>query len=542
MKLLIVDDERHVREAIKLLVNWFNLGFSDVLEAENGAAAMELVKQHHPEIILTDMMMPIKSGVDLLAWMHNFSPNSKKIAISGHNDFDLVRKTLIYGGMDYILKPVDPVQLNEALLKAKQDWEEEDNARKKNVEQNIEMNQLKPIYWDKFFSNLITDPQYFRSIHDVLHSGFGLSKNTKECQIAILNIDSMERKVMDKFNNHWDLLFFSLTNICNEFLQKGNFGFACRYWNSEHEILIFYWKSFGGLQRMLTQINEGFYTTLGSRFDFGVGLPHNFSDNLLLSYNEAKSALRHRNMLHKKTSWLHVYEEKEVPHLSTLHLSTFGEKLRLALLSGNEVKIDTAINEWIAAVIEIDSITIEQMELWRHEFDVLYAQWSKPLLDDVDHDIRDAMPERQLPITLDEFGCLSLSHWRQELTQRIVRLSAALIKHQQKDKNVIHEIVIYLEQNYHKEVTLQDIAKHFYLSREHISRKFKQELGVNLSDYIVRIRIEKAKLLLLNRNMKIALIAEMVGYADEKYFSKVFRKFENLSPNQYRKKATLSAT
>jgi two-component system response regulator YesN len=534
MKLLIADDEKHVREAVKLLINWSNLDLSEVLEAENGAVAMELVIAHQPELILTDMMMPLKNGVELLAWLQEYAPRCKKIAISGHNDFDLVRNTLKYGGIDYILKPVDPVQLNEALLKAKKEWEEEDKARKKNVEQNIEMNQLKPIYWDKLFSNLITDPLYLRSVQDELQRGFGLSKNTKECQIAILSIDSMERKVMDKFNYNRDLLFFTLTNICNEFLQKGNHGFACRYWNSEHEILIFYWKSFGGLQRLLTQINEGFYTTLGTRFDFGVGLPHKFPDNLLLSYNEARSALRHRNMLHKKT-WLHVYEAKDIPHLSTLHLSAFGEKLRIALLSSSEAKIEGVINEWIQAVMEIDSITIEQMELWRHEFDVLYSQWSKPLLDDIDHDIRDVVSERQLPITLDEFGCLSLSQWRQEMTHRIVRLSATLIKHQQKDKNVFPSIVLYIEQNYQKEITLQDIANHFYLSREHISRKFKQELGENLSDYLVRMRIGKAKLLLLNRNLKISQIAEMVGYADEKYFSKVFRKFEKLSPNQYRK-------
>jgi two-component system response regulator YesN len=533
-----VDDERHVREAIKLLVDWPKLGFSKVLEAENGLVAIEMVKLHQPELILTDMMMPIKSGVDLLAWLQDYSPNSKKIAISGHDDFDLVRKTLKYGGMDYILKPIDPDQLNETVFKAKQSWEEEDKARKKNMEQNIEMNQLKPIYWDKLFSNLITDPQYFQSVQDVLQSAFGLSRNIKKCQIAILSIDSIERKVMNKFNNHRDLLFFSLTNICNEFLQKGNDGFACRYWNSEHEILIVYWKSFGELQHMLNEINEGFYKTLGTRFDFGMGLPHIFPENLLSSYNEAKTALRHRNMLNKKT-WLHIFEAKEVPNLSAHHLSSYGEKFRLALLSSNETKIEAAVEEWIGTVTEMDSVTIEQMELWRHEFDVLYTQWSKPLFGDQDQESRDVLSERQLPITLDEHGCLSLSHWRQELVKRIIRLSTALNKHQQKDNNVIHEIVLYIQENYQKEITLQDIANHFYLSREHISRKFKQDLGENLSDYIVRIRIEKAKLLLLNRNLKISVIAEMVGYSDEKYFSKVFRKLENLSPNQYRKKTLI---
>jgi len=85
-------------------------------------------------------------------------------------------------------------------------------------------------------------------------------------------------------------------------------------------------------------------------------------------------------------------------------------------------------------------------------------------------------------------------------------------------------------------MTLQHISDRFYLSREYISRRFKQEFGENISDYIARVRIEKAKQLLLSPNLRIAQIAEIIGYQDEKYFSKVFKKMVGQSPNEYRKK------
>ncbi|MDF2713744.1 MAG: response regulator containing CheY-like receiver domain and AraC-type DNA-binding domain, partial [Paenibacillus sp.] len=81
-------------------------------------------------------------------------------------------------------------------------------------------------------------------------------------------------------------------------------------------------------------------------------------------------------------------------------------------------------------------------------------------------------------------------------------------------------------------------AAHFYLSREYVSRRFKQEFGETISDFMLRHRMERAKTLLLNPSLKIVQIAHMTGYEDEKYFSKVFKKAFGQSPAEYRKKQT----
>ncbi|MGK0700807.1 helix-turn-helix domain-containing protein [Priestia flexa] len=88
--------------------------------------------------------------------------------------------------------------------------------------------------------------------------------------------------------------------------------------------------------------------------------------------------------------------------------------------------------------------------------------------------------------------------------------------------------------NYDRDVKLQEIAERFYLSREYISRKFKQEFQENISDYIVKVRMTKAKSLLKNEQLKIYEVANMIGYQDDKYFRKVFKKLEGLTPNEYR--------
>lgn len=102
------------------------------------------------------------------------------------------------------------------------------------------------------------------------------------------------------------------------------------------------------------------------------------------------------------------------------------------------------------------------------------------------------------------------------------------------EKNVMQQIEEFLLESYNKDINLQEIADRFYLSREYISRKFKQEYQATITDFITNIRMEKAKELLQNPKLKIYEIAFRVGYQDEKYFSKVFKKTAGISPNEYR--------
>ncbi|MNI67614.1 HTH-type transcriptional regulator YesS [compost metagenome] len=87
------------------------------------------------------------------------------------------------------------------------------------------------------------------------------------------------------------------------------------------------------------------------------------------------------------------------------------------------------------------------------------------------------------------------------------------------------------------DLSLQEIASQFFLSREYVSRRFKQVFHENQSEYLERVRIENAKILLTNQQYKIAFIAEMVGYPDSRYFSKIFSKLTGMTPREWRKKA-----
>ncbi|MCI3920782.1 response regulator [Paenibacillus sp. TRM 82003] len=538
MKVLIVDDERHVREAIRLLVDWESYGIRDIREAADGAEAVRMIEAEKPDIVFTDMLMPVMTGTELLEWMQGHCPGSKTIVVSGHDDFGYVRHTIKYGGMDYLLKPIDEEQLNEVLRKAVDAVRSEERLRSKDQSRDMQLNQIKPIYWDKVFTTLTEEPGVYASFAAELETEFGIRPDTGQVRAAVLSFETMQTSIIHRFASNLDLLSYSIANIANEFLSEERAGYAFRNWSKAHELVIVCWAGVERFPALARTINDGIYRTYGVRFDFGIGGVRRFPAELPLTYQEAIAALKQRNLMRKGER---VYDDStsgERPGPAALRFEKHQEHLRLAMLSGSEERMRSAVNAWSAELRALPVITVEQLDLWVHEFAVFRARCLDGAA--VGPELA-ALPGALEPgsfvVPVDEDGRLSFREWQAELERFVFAFSRLLTVAARRSEapTAMQEIADYIEQNYREELSLQEIADRFGLSREYISRRFKQERGENLSDFLLRTRIERAKLLLLNTAMRVAQVAEMVGYADEKYFSKVFKKAVGVSPNQYRR-------
>lgn len=124
-KAIIIDDISLVRDAIRLLAQWDVFGISEILEADNAEDGLTIILKEHPDIIITDMKMPVMDGTQLLKKLEELHINSKIIVISGFSDFKYTRLAIQAGVIDYILKPVDPQDLNNALSAAVSQLENE---------------------------------------------------------------------------------------------------------------------------------------------------------------------------------------------------------------------------------------------------------------------------------------------------------------------------------------------------------------------------------------------------------------------------------
>ncbi|MGY5483810.1 response regulator [Paenibacillus sp. ALE2] len=531
MKVLIVDDERHVRHAIRMLVHWEAYGVTEVIEAESGDQAIEVITALSPPVVLTDMRMPGRDGVALMEWIQANSPATRVVVVSGYDDFELVRQAIRRGGMDYILKPVDPVEINEALSKATQAWRTAEQDRNRQTMQAMEVNRMRPHYADKLLTELISGTAL--SITP-LREELRLPTAIQICNAAVMSTTQLDADILDKYKTRRALLGFSLINICNEFLGTSQTGIAFRHLERTDEIILLYWAEPARWPVLLQEIHAGIRTALRCYMHIGVGSFGTFPMGAATAYQEARQALWKRDML-QATDWIHesspVRQTVRLPQLSEME-----EELRLSALSCNANRVSTAVGDWVAAVAVLPSVTAEQLAGWNQELDWMLARWLNDRPGDAEGEELTDESSTIPALPVDNRGVLSLPLWTKQIENRLLAAGQALTPSHSPNNPTIRDIARYLDAHYDEDISLQDIASRFYLSREYISRKFKQEYGVNLSDYLCQIRMSKAKLLLLNDKLRLHHIAGMVGYQDEKYFGKVFKKLEGVTPGEFRRR------
>jgi len=357
-KVLIIDDEKWSREVVKSLGNWQDLGLTIAGEAEDGTRGLEMIGELKPHIVITDMRMPGIDGAAFLKTTGERFPRLKIIVISGYDDFVYMKQAIRSGAVEYLLKPLNPAELQEALGKCVAQLKEQDHGAAS----------------DWVVPHIFTDPEVLDEYLDNRHRVFGFLLEldrqavTRTLQGLQEFLDRVfpgtdDRNVLDKISHDYILML-------EEFLSRNEIGFK---------------------------------QLLGE-------------------------------------------EEEEAP---------------LMVRCGSVPEMITEIDRVYGMAVE----TIQDLRTHRTRFDVKEVQAH------IDHYFQDP-------------------------------------------------------------ISLNTMAQHFYVSREHLSRTFKALTGENITDYITRRRMEKARELILQRHLSIKNVAQMTGYSDLAYFYKVFKKFYGVPPGE----------
>ncbi|WP_372010564.1 response regulator [Paenibacillus chitinolyticus] len=536
MKALIIDDEAHVRETIRLLVDWGQYDITEVLEASSGEEGIRLMTAEKPQLVFTDIMMPGLTGLDVLSRIAESGIPTKAIVISGYDDFTYVRSALQFGSFDYLLKPIDEEELEEALGRAVAAWRSEENERAQRLQSETKANLYKPMLADKSFVQLLLDPEQYPLHAETLEREFGIGRDQKQVLAAVVSLQPLDARLQAKFESAMDLLLFAVTNICSEFMSKSNLGLAFRHWHRHAAVLLFF-DRFHQAGAILEEINAGLYAALRGHFHLGYGTVQPFPSGIQRTFHEAETALQLRN-LREQDIFLHPYHVRRQA-LGTLQapLAAREDELTLAVRMNDLAGIRRVLEQWELQIRKLPYIHTRQLEMWWQEFTLLHSRLL--LENEVDEDGEEqlgAADDLSFCLPLDEHGKPDLAIWTKRMESILTGIAQFLLRG---DRNsVIRSIEKYVRLHYREQILLDDLSERFHLSPSHISRSFKTEFGENLSDYVTRLRINKAKLLLADPELKINTVAEAVGYQDEKYFSRAFKKSEGISPNLFRKRNT----
>lgn len=534
MKVLISDDEYHVIQAIRLLVPWEQLGIHQILTAQSGREAMEIIQKEQPQLVITDIVMDDKSGIDLMTFIAANYPSTKVIAVSGHNDFEYVRAMLTKGCTDYLLKPLESDSLIQVVEKAVLSWraEHETSLQHQNLKEQVQS--LSHLYSGILLFQLLREPSSdcYRQLAAVNPFFAALGS----CLIAFYDIGyfpSGRRDAQD--------LLERFRERCQEYLARSGRGILLSNPDSPGEVILFLYDKPDSLTSFLLKTAQSVFSPHGYPFHMGISREYEFPLFVSAAFKEAQEAFfLHRTDGHSPM----IAMTDQAPETETAsgrldessqaQLHDIENRLRSALLTGDQKELHALASQWLSLFLPEEDALLLHVRQTMEGFLALYDDCISMLRKKNSHFRHD--PENCL-FSYDRFLDKSLLFSRDLLKEALLSDLMLLWEENKKSSSNtdrMHQIAQYMELNYDKPFVQSQYARLFYINKDYMCRKFKDTFGVSMLTYLNQIRIEHAKALLADPGMKIRDIAYAVGFEDEKYFARQFKKITHMTPGDFR--------
>ncbi len=514
--LVIVEDEENVRQGLERCVPWEELGYQVSAAFDDGADALEYIKENPCDVVLTDVMMSRMSGLEMAGMLREIFPDIKIIILSGYSDFNYAKQAIQYNAVDYLLKPVDDDELLEVFKKLKNQLD--DNAKKQKM-QEIDQMEVMHLIQKCFLKNLLSGQIKVESEFNIYLQLLGIDKNIIHCPMVafeinlavqndlegknievdfdVVNLKLKERFVsisgeymyfvIDEKDYGWQVIAFSLKQVEIQRLKK---HCSKKIFEFIHEL-----KELGEC-KILCQMTHAMQRAgdlIGEFCTFPDGEGNSFVGQV----------------------------EGELCEKLILKYKLFIVDLDLGNLDRIIERVNDIMRELLCGSIEQAKFIIKNL------FSMIAADYSKRGIDiwqltDGKFDYSNLQNVKDFNSIAD--GMKDLFH----------ELNSALQKNKMSyNSDIVGVIIRYIEQNLSKDLGNEMIARKYHLNADYMGRLFKQATGETLSNYILRIRMETAVVLMRSGKYNITEIGQLVGYNTPSYFSRAFKKYTGYSPTDY---------
>lgn len=527
MKLLLADDDLQILEGIKEGIDWNSLGIDEVITASNGIEALESYSKYLPEIVITDIRMPGIDGLELFEHITKINPMTKVVIISAYSDFEYLKKSIQLGVVDYELKPIKVRNLINLVMKLKDDILKEkvsDEKFRKYLESYKKSFIVKLLEGKEADRNIILEGlnQYFK------FDGNGLllciSLEIDSYRTWALNSSEIELLKPCKFIKDFIENNFSDTTKALVYeMSMDKFVIIVKTVDS----VLFNINQSVELRRCVIELNSNLEAEIGMSVSAGISTFGNISEISKL-YNQSKMALQHKLYSGRKS--FNIYSESyvvEKSHIVPLNVEDLQDVLRTFDFNSiskmicdefDKLKVQNSYSK--NSIANFCTTLINSLEKILKDY--------IPDIEGLNYNISGRLEDTMDYETLDDYREYVLNIYKQAFDEYI-DINAI------KCSTLIQKTIMYIKKNYQNDLTTELVANYVGKTPNYFSHLFKKELGISFSEYLNRVRISKAKELILNSNLLIYEIGEKVGYHDYFYFSQVFKRIEGYPPTEYRK-------
>lgn len=513
---LLVDDEIYARKGLRNLIDWNTYSYEVVDEANNGEDALHIIKQTQPDLVITDIRMPVLDGLELIRKVIEEEVRKPSfIIISGFDDFNYAQKAVRYGVHDFILKPIDEHELKATLVKLSDKLRQEKWLAYQK-EQAMSEGIIEALIKGEFSDTII--PEWAEQLkvapEGIMYYAFIEFNDDHPWQTRqALSLEEKKKSILKGIKH---LMKESKPIYLYE--HRGRFG------------LLLPKADFAADLTDVGQLGVRLQNILSDKTGYPVyvyiGRKINKLSDLRDSFQTAKEALQYKYMM--SDSKVVVFDEVCGESMNYMHIDQDlfrqlveqiekRDKQQLATIDiifrDFQVKrfvpeaIKAAISQFVHALIEI----IKRMEGNEKELNSFEAivSW---------HDMN---------LSLDELKRLFI---------QFVTESGGLMERLRTNigKGGIQKIKSYVEERFYENINLKKLAAEFYINPVYLGQLFKKTYGVYFNEFLLDIRINEAKKLLRQTDLRIYEIAEKVGFKNADYFVTQFEKLENMTPSEYR--------
>ncbi|OXM85993.1 response regulator transcription factor [Paenibacillus rigui] len=519
MKIMIVDDEVIIRTGLAKVIKWEELGLELLEPAESAEEALERLERERPNILLTDIRMTGKTGLQLAEEAKRLLPELEVIILSGYDDFSYAQQAIRYEVSDYLLKTSRPEDIIKAVLRAKQRVEEKWTAYSQDhFKQKEVVNRL----FERWIVNGETGvvesgllPAYFPRLLGDGH------KKELWFQMMIVTAEGWDDSPVSG-----SLLHFAVENMLHDLM-------PCETLLEKKRIVIAFASSSGAEEnsRQLRSFFQKIERLLKCKLFAALGQRVSRKEELHASFLTADAAFGYQALIPDSVcDYTDIVQRR-----GGKTVCTHEEELELSsiLLENDPVALKGWVKRLVQEQLEDPQMTQESLEALIHSAAIAAHRWLARVLA--------ATGRGQTAEEGAVAGHLQLKQSVQPkdaLFQRLYSIMK-LYHHQLAEGQATHaqKAMAYIEEHLGQDVGLQQVAKHVHLHPNHLSEVFKKETGMTFGDYVTRQKIRRAMEILTVSPAKVSEVAAKVGYEDVKYFGQLFKKYTGKTPSEFREEA-----
>lgn len=528
-KMLLADDEGIVIDSLKFIIEKEFPGECEFVSAKTGRAVIELAEQYQPDIAFMDIQMPGINGIEAIREIKKVNNNCIFIVMTAYDKFDYAKEAINLGVLDYLNKPVAKEKIVATLKRAFSLCDATKERRTQDLMVKEKLETVVPIIENGFIQDLLFK-EHFQEDIDNYKNLLAIDQNYGYMAVIVMGREQVGNHMTNAVavSIEAQKVYNQIRNLIEDYVpakvgavMSNKIPLFVPYdeptmdYASRAQLV----EKGRSLCRRLQEKNED----ISFRVGFGPVLP---LDKMSESYGQAVSAL--------------VQTTAHVAHADDAPASCFYEDdypidtenaLFDAVQRGDVGSANAAASDFFDWMVNnypqhTDNIKLKVLEfaLWCEHLSYSVGGRKYEFLSRGDY-----MPSIYGFTQFDDMKIWFLSK---------VKAATEVVANRKEDQSnsVISRATEYIENNFDKELSLDEVSQVVNVSPYYFSKLFKEEKGENFVEYLTRLRMEKAKLLLATTDKSMKEICKEIGYADPNYFSRNFKKYTGMTPTEYANK------